>query len=140
MIKVIAPLLLVFSGYALSAGTLSKESSSAESLNAGSLNADSSDVFDINSIQNLPIQNLTTQNLPTAPEQHHDCQSIVCNDYASFDTNSTSNDFDNITVVNVPERNSNETLDAIGSALYIIGEIGFAENLSEPDYRNSSSN
>ncbi|MGR5556042.1 hypothetical protein ACQKQC_07050 [Vibrio fortis] len=135
MIKVIAPLLLVFSGYALSAGTSSTESSSADSLNA-----DSPVVFDINSIQNLPIQNLSTQNLPTAPEQHHDCQSIVCNGYASFDTNSTSNDFDNITVVNVPERNSNETLDAIGSALYIIGEIGFAENLSEPDYRNNVSN
>ena len=130
MIKVIAPLLLVFSGYALSAGTSSTESSSAE--NPGG--------FDINSIQNLPTQNLSTQNLPTAPEQHHDCQSIVCNDYASFDTNSTSNHFDNITVVNVPERNSNETLDAIGSALYIIGEIGFAENLSEPDYHNNVSN
>jgi hypothetical protein len=139
MIKVIAPLLLVFSGYALSAGTSSTESSSAESLNTGSLNADSSDVFDINSIQSLPIQSLSTQNVPTAPEQSHECQSIVCNNYASFDTSSTSND-DNITVVSVPERNSNETLDAIGSALYIIGEIGFAENLSEPDYRNSSSN
>lgn len=125
MIKVIAPFLLVFSGYALSAGTSSIDNSSAEKPH----------VFDINSIQSL-----STQNLPTAPEQHHDCQSIVCNDYASFDTNSTSNDFDNITVVNVPERNSNETLDAIGSALYIIGEIGFAENLSEPDYHNNVSN
>ena len=130
MIKVIAPLLLVFSGYALSAGTSSTEGSSAE--NPGG--------FDINLIQNLPIQNLSTQNLPTAPEQHHDCQSIVCNNYASFDTKSTSNDFDNITVVNVPERNSNETLDAIGRALYIHGEIGFAENLSEPDYHNNVSN
>lgn len=130
MIKVIAPLLLVFSGYALSAGTSSTEGSSA-----GSSSAENPGGFDINSIQNL-----STQNLPTAPEQHNDCQSIVCNDYASFDTNSTSNDFDNITVVNVPERNSNETLDAIGSALYIIGEIGFAENLSEPDYRNNTPN
>lgn len=139
MIKVIAPLLLVFSGYTLSAGTSNTESSSAESLNSNSLNADSPDVFDINSIQNLPIQSLSNQNVPTAPEQNHECQSIVCNNYASFDTSSTSND-DNITVVSVPERNSNETLDAIGSALYIIGEIGFAENLSGPDYRNSSSN
>ena len=130
MIKVIAPLLLVFSGYALSAGTSSTEGSSA-----GSSSAENPGGFDINSIQNL-----STQSLPTAPEQHHDCQSIVCNDYASFDTNSTSNDFDNITVVHVPERNSNETLDAIGSALYIIGEIGFAENLSEPDYHNNVSN
>lgn len=135
MIKVIAPLLLVFSGYALSAGTSSTEGSSA-----GSSSAENPGGFDINSIQHLPLQNLSTQNLPTAPEQHHDCQSIVCNDYASFDTNSTSNDFDNITVVNVPERNSNETLDAIGSALYIIGEIGFADNLSEPDYHNNVSN
>jgi len=134
MIKVIAPLLLVFSGYALSAGTSSTESSSAGSLKAKSVNADSPVVFDINSIQNL-----STQNALTASEQHHDCQSIVCSNYTSFDTSSTSND-DNITVVSVPERNSNETLDAIGSALYIIGEIGFAENLSGPDYRNSSSN
>lgn len=139
MIKVIAPLLLVFSGYALSAGTSSPESSSADSLKAKSLNTNSSDVFNINSIQSLPIQSLSTQNVPTAPEQSHECQSIVCNNYASFDTSSTSND-DNITVVNVPERNANETLDAIGSALYIIGEIGFAENLSEPDYHNNVSN
>ncbi|MDK9736881.1 hypothetical protein KI655_06160 [Vibrio sp. D404a] len=139
MIKVIAPLLLAFSGYALSAGTSSTESSSAESLNSNSLNTNSPDVFDINSIQNLPIQSLSTQNVLTAPKQNHECQSIVCSNYTSFDTSSTSND-DNITVVSVPERNSNETLDAIGSALYIIGEIGFAENLSGPDYRNSSSN
>ena len=113
--RVIASLLLVFSGYALS--------------------AESSDVFDIDSIQNL-----TTQNSPSAPPQQHDCQSIVCNSYAPSDATSPSHDYSNITVVNVPERNSNETLDAIGSALYIIGEIGFAENLSEPDYRNNVPN
>lgn len=133
--KVITPLLLMFSGYALSAGTSSTEGSSA-----GSSSAESPEVLDISSIKNLPIHNLSTQHLPAAPEQHHDCQSIVCNDYASFETNSTSNDFDNITVVNVPKRNANETLDAIGSALYIIGEIGFADNLSEPDYHNNVSN
>lgn len=139
MNKVIAPLLLVFSGYALSAGTSSTENSSADRLNADSLNADSPVVFDINSIQNLPIQSLSNQNVQTAPEQHHECQSIVCNNHAPFDTDSTPTD-DSITAVSVPERNSNETLDAIGSALYIIGEIGFAENLSEPDYRNRDPN
>lgn len=139
MIKVIAPLLLVFSGYALSAETSSTASSSADSLKAKSLNAESPDVFDIKSIHNLQIQSPSTQNVLTAPEQHHECQSIVCNNYARFDTDSTPTD-DSITAVSVPERNSNETLDAIGSALYIIGEIGFAENLSEPDYRNRDPN
>lgn len=113
--RVIAPLLLIFSGYALS--------------------AESSDVFEMNTIQNLSIQNS-----PSAPKQHHECQSIVCNSYSASDTNSPSDDGDNITVVNVPEKSANETLDAIGSALYIIGEIGFAENLSEPNYRNDSFN
>jgi|GEM_PF-3975340 len=39
-----------------------------------------------------------------------------------------------LTITPPPTKKSNETLDAVGSALYFIGEMGLAENLSEPSY------
>jgi len=34
----------------------------------------------------------------------------------------------------VPDRELNQTIETLASAIYIVGEIGVAENLSTPEY------
>ena len=58
-------------------------------------------------------------------------QNIVC---ASVVCNSTFNPEAVPVVGEVPKREPNPTLDTIASAIYIVGEIGVAENLSTPEY------
>ena len=54
------------------------------------------------------------------------CESVVCN---------TVSEPKSVPVVGeVPEREPNQTIETFASAIYIVGEIGAAENLSIPEY------
>ncbi|MEZ9952562.1 hypothetical protein AB4395_08770 [Vibrio splendidus] len=53
------------------------------------------------------------------------CESVVCN--------SISRSQPVPEVGEVPDREPNETLETIASAIFIAGEIGIADNLIEPD-------
>ena len=66
-----------------------------------------------------------------------DQQNIVC---ASVVCNSTSNPQAVPMVGEVPEREPNQTMETIASAIYFVGEIGFADNLSDPEYETLSEN
>lgn len=59
-------------------------------------------------------------------QQNIGCASVVCN--------STSNPQAVPVVGEVPEREPNKTIETLASAIYIVGEIGVAENLSTPEY------
>ncbi|MEZ9700698.1 hypothetical protein AB4455_13255 [Vibrio sp. 10N.261.46.E12] len=54
------------------------------------------------------------------------CESVVCN--------STSVRQPVPVVGEVPDREPNKTIETLASAIYIVGEIGVAENLSTPEY------
>lgn len=53
------------------------------------------------------------------------CESVVCN--------SISQSQPVPEVGEVPVREPNKTIETLASAIYIVGEIGAADNLSEPD-------
>ena len=53
------------------------------------------------------------------------CESVVCN--------SISRSQPVPEVGEVPDREPNKTIETLASAIYIVGEIGAADNLSEPD-------
>ncbi|MEZ8200600.1 hypothetical protein [Vibrio splendidus] len=60
-------------------------------------------------------------------EQHNIvCESVVCK--------STSARPSVPVVGEVPDRELNQTIETLASAIYIVGEIGVAENLSTPEY------
>ncbi|MEZ8738305.1 hypothetical protein AB4559_22560 [Vibrio sp. 10N.222.51.C8] len=59
-------------------------------------------------------------------QQNIVCESVVCN--------SVSEPKSVPVVGDVPEREPNQTLENLASAIYFVGEIGFAENLSTPEY------
>ncbi|MCG9638432.1 hypothetical protein L1D22_00495 [Vibrio sp. Isolate34] len=60
--------------------------------------------------------------------EHQDrvCNSLVCSSVSAPKSVPVVGDF--------PERESNPTIDTIASAIYFVGEIGVAENLSTPEY------
>lgn len=70
--------------------------------------------------------------IPTPSFSERQCGSIICKERAAIQTVPSIGD--------IPEREPNDTLDTIGSAIYFIGELGFAENLNEPNYRVYPSN
>ncbi|WP_210445336.1 hypothetical protein [Vibrio crassostreae] len=60
-------------------------------------------------------------------EQHNIvCESVVCN--------STSVRQPVPVVGEVPDRELNQTIETLASAIYIVGEMGIAENLAIPEY------
>ncbi|MEZ8885443.1 hypothetical protein AB4511_12035 [Vibrio sp. 10N.222.54.F6] len=60
-------------------------------------------------------------------EQHNIvCESVVCN--------STSARQPVPVVGEVPDREPNQTIETLASAIYIVGEMGIAENLATPEY------
>jgi hypothetical protein len=65
---------------------------------------------------------------PEVSRQEQDnivCESVVCN--------SVSQSKPVPKVGEVPDREPNKTIETLASAIYIVGEIGAADNLSEPD-------
>ena len=58
--------------------------------------------------------------------QNRVCNSLVCSSVSAPKSVPVVGDF--------PERESNPTIDTIASAIYFVGEIGVAENLSTPEY------
>lgn len=69
-----------------------------------------------------------------APGPEMNCESVVCINRTEVTSVPTLN------ITPAPVKKSNETLDAVGSALYFIGEMGLAENLSDDNYRRYPSN
>ncbi|MEZ9655951.1 hypothetical protein AB4277_14970 [Vibrio splendidus] len=74
----------------------------------------------------IPTPDYNPPEIPLQEQQNIVCASVVCN--------STSDPQSVPAVGEVPEREPNQTIETIASAIYIIGEIGVAENLSTPEY------
>jgi len=76
--------------------------------------------------QDLLSHHFDVPELPSLEMQHSVCHSLVCNSISEPQLVSSAGDF--------PERESNPTIDTITSAIYFVGEMGVAENLSTPEY------
>ena len=76
--------------------------------------------------QDLLSHHFDVPELPSLEMQQSVCNSLVCNSISEPQLVSSAGDF--------PERESNPTIDTITSAIYFVGEMGVAENLSTPEY------
>lgn len=59
-------------------------------------------------------------------EQNVVCESVVCNSVVEKKSVPAVND--------IPPREGNKTIETLASAVYIVGEVGLAENLSNGEH------
>lgn len=76
--------------------------------------------------QDLLSNHFDASEFSSMETQHSVCTSLVCNSISEPQLAPAAGDF--------PERESNPTIDTIASAIYFVGEVGIAENLSTPEY------
>lgn len=76
-------------------------------------------------ISSFSIGSLANDIRITTPvdEKEVGCSSVVCKNIIAEKSVSKAGDF--------PERTGNETFSAIGNVLFVVGEMGLAENLQE---------